>query len=874
MPSSYSSNRGSNPGSALLQDMLREKKAQTQRTHKPYDSASQSNVRKNGPDDGNIQSSPLASVTGRERSGASGRRNSGAPKEMGLREMEEHISKINKQNFDLKLELFHRRQRNEELEVKVEKMDTLETDNQELQSINEDLLLELEKRDVAVQEAVNLICELEAKIEEMGEADSYFKQRSRTPELRGGDSVPASPSSTKSKSNDLGTPPQTKGPNMDLEGQARAGDSPPHIGSLSPTASNPARRVPSFLRDTKKSTNVLRSLYVNDGKQTQGNLSSHSLARPGSMFSGEDEDEDYIDRQMLNSPRLSVLSESGFSSIYGSPKERSLSPAQNLDAHVSQQPLKDSQSPRNDQREERLQDWLEGSDRPSTPPRQKSRVGLNDQFSSIDQVLERTPSNSNGQQPENTKPGEPRPRQERSPEKHIRKGDRERQRRPSSPAFGGPMFGGGVLPPTPDTMSTGTVAASSSTPSIVTEKSLLDGTPYPAKAFSALMPTGRPSTSDSSLTSNFGTALVYNQGRSSPHAPSSESRSPKAEQRLVRPSLTTSVTDSMFNAEDYSPAQACRTFSYPSPARRTRRGSSQLSPVSSKGSNPLSERTATLSPRDHTSASSATATPRKRSPRNTQQGSPTATRDNSTPRPMSTETQREASLDGTRASTLRSKTAKISLTPSQTTQKSIASRLFRRSNSQTVQKPPQPSSSPARPPIAHARQPRPTSLYGSSPVYARPGTADNDESVKPSFLPKSLRRHSAVLDGGDVWSASLHHILISELLHRKSTSANNISDIDHREPRPPRPSTTANIDHREYRPPRTSTTANIHHRQHRPPRTSTTANIDHQSPASLHHILISELLHRKSTSANNISDIDHREHRPPISNFSAPYTYF
>ena len=732
MPASYDSNRGSNPGSVLLQDMLREKKAQTQRTHKPYDSASQSNGRRNGLDDRNLQSSPLASVTGRERSGASGRRNSGVPKEMGLREMEEHISKINKQNFDLKLELFHRRQRNEELEAKVEKMDTLETDNQELQSINEDLLLELEKRDVAVQEAVNLICELEGKIEEMGEADSYFRQRGRTPEPGGESSIPASPSSTKSKSNNLGTSPQTTGPNMDVKGQARAGDSPPRIGSLSPTISKSARRVPSFLRDTKKSTNVLRSLYVNDGKQTQGNLSSHSLAHPGSMFSGEDEDEDYIDRQMLNSPRLSVLSESGFSSIYGSPKERSLSPAQNLDARVSRQSPKDSQSPRDDQREERLQDWLDESNRPSTPPRQKSRVGLNDQFSSIDQVLEKTPSEVNGQQPENTQRGEPKPRQERTPEKHVRKGQRERQRRPSSPAFGGPMFGGGVLPPTPDTMSTGTVAASSSTPSIVTEQSLLDGTPYPAKAFSALMPTGRPSTSDSSLASNFGTALVYNQGRNSPHAPSSESRSPKAEQRAIRPSLTTSVTESMFNADDYSPAQASRTFSYPSPVRRTRHGSSQLSPVSSKGSNPLSERTATLSPRDHTSVSSATATPRKRSPGNTQQGSPTPIRDNSTPRPMSTETQREASLDVTRASSLRSKMAKISLTPSQSTQKSIASRLFRRSNSQTVQKPPQITSSPARPPLAHARRPRPTSLYGSSPIYGQnPSVIHNHELSPP-----------------------------------------------------------------------------------------------------------------------------------------------
>lgn len=633
--------------------------------------------------------------------------------------MKQHISKINKQNFDLKLELFHRRQRNGELEAKLEKTETLENDNQELQSINEDLLLELEKRDIAIQEAVDLICELEAKIEEMGAAESYFRQRGRTPELEQGNSVPASPLSTKSRSKDLGTPPQTNGHNVDMEDQARLGLSSPRIGPPSPTPSNSSRRVPSFLRDTKKSTNMLRSLYLNDASQTQGNPSSISLARPGSMFSGEEEDDDYIDRQMLNSPRLSILSESGFSSIYGRPKERSLSPAQNLDAHVPQQSPKDNQSPRNNQREERLQNWLEERNRPSTPPRQKSRVGLNDQFSSIDQVLKKVPGSPNGQQPEKSQCGEPRPCQERTPEKPTRNQTRERQSRPSSPAFGGPMFGGGLLPPTPDTMSTATVAANSSTPSIVTEKSLLDGTPYPAKGFSALMPTTRPRTSDSNIASNFGTALVYNQGHTSPQASPPKSRSPRAEQRLVRPSLTTSATEIMFDADCYSRTRASRTISYPSPTSRTRRGSNQLSPVSSKGSNPLSDKTPTLSSRDNTSASSATATPRRRFPGDTNQCSPTAIRDTSTPTPISADLQPEASRDITRASSLRSKMAKMSLTPSQSTQKSVASRLFRRSNSQNIQNPHQTTSSPSRPPVAHARLPRPSSLYGSGPVYGQ-----------------------------------------------------------------------------------------------------------------------------------------------------------
>ena len=89
MASSDDTKRGSNPGSVLLQDMLREKKAQTQRIQKTYDPGSQLNGRRNGVEDRNIQSSPHASTSSRDRSGASGRRSSGPPKVMGLKEMEE-----------------------------------------------------------------------------------------------------------------------------------------------------------------------------------------------------------------------------------------------------------------------------------------------------------------------------------------------------------------------------------------------------------------------------------------------------------------------------------------------------------------------------------------------------------------------------------------------------------------------------------------------------------------------------------------------------------------------------------------------------------------------------------------------------------------
>ena len=72
-----------------------------------------------------------------------------------------YITKTDKQLFDLKLELFHGRQRAESLESQLEKMKVLETENEEIQKTNEELFRELEQRDTAIREAVNMICGLE-----------------------------------------------------------------------------------------------------------------------------------------------------------------------------------------------------------------------------------------------------------------------------------------------------------------------------------------------------------------------------------------------------------------------------------------------------------------------------------------------------------------------------------------------------------------------------------------------------------------------------------------------------------------------------------------------------------------------------------------
>lgn len=83
--------------STLLQDLLREKKAESRRLSRKLDADSQSSsAASHGIDPREVQSSPLAPVGGRSENPKSSRRVSGMPtrsismpKEMGVREIEE-----------------------------------------------------------------------------------------------------------------------------------------------------------------------------------------------------------------------------------------------------------------------------------------------------------------------------------------------------------------------------------------------------------------------------------------------------------------------------------------------------------------------------------------------------------------------------------------------------------------------------------------------------------------------------------------------------------------------------------------------------------------------------------------------------------------
>ncbi|PSR76030.1 hypothetical protein BD289DRAFT_378936, partial [Coniella lustricola] len=72
------------------------------------------------------------------------------------------MTALHKQNFDLKLELFHRRERQTVLDERIE---ALEAERMQAKQSRMDLIRELEQRDKAIEEAVEMIVALEARID-------------------------------------------------------------------------------------------------------------------------------------------------------------------------------------------------------------------------------------------------------------------------------------------------------------------------------------------------------------------------------------------------------------------------------------------------------------------------------------------------------------------------------------------------------------------------------------------------------------------------------------------------------------------------------------------------------------------------------------
>ena len=373
---------------------------------------------------------------------------------LGARELDKHLDRVSKMNFDLKMEVFHCRERmnslqqensrltahNEMLEntaTRAERLarerDQLAQDRQTLISLNEDMVKELEKRDEAVKEAVSIICDLEEKVETLEQ--SSLPQTSRLPHTPSPNGNPAKHRNLPAPKNlELLSPTSTMG-----------------MGHLptSKLSTVPQKRVPSFMCEKKPSTNALRSVYLEPSAQLR------AVKSYASILSREDESP-HMDP--LDSPQLSVLSESSFPSIY-SPRKRA--EEQDDDEQGISQPeierhaLSQTSYDRYRSDNSRIDEWVKSRIPRDAPPAQqpqpRSRQTSSElHYQSLDDPSMYTPLKgpfNENSAPVCTKRSPPRPT-------HMRN---------TVSSADGQSYRPGLLPPTPESASTRLLRQSYST---------------------------------------------------------------------------------------------------------------------------------------------------------------------------------------------------------------------------------------------------------------------------------------------------------------------------------------------------------------------------------------------------------------------------
>lgn len=462
----------------------------------------------------------------------------------GARELDEQMDRLTKQNFDLKLELDHRRENQAKLQAEIESMratveraERLEDEHEELMRINSLLVEELEKRDRAIQEAADIICDLEEKVEDYEESRAVETR----PSTAHADSGYAGTETHEQMV--LSSPPEVAINPPPRQTTAAATSASGRLNSAV-QAQTPARprREPAFLTEQKPSTTALRSVYLDAGKGLHPVTSFNSiLSKRASTI-----DENALAEEVLNSPRLSALSESSFPSIYG----------------------------KKDDTPEKY-DWeeLPESTRPygSAHSRQDSISRVNQWIEDRETMVE-TPSKSNRiSSPVQTTTVLPTPRLLRRPAESsmqslssaaasARSGLMER---PAStkpfPAIGGrtkhvpmtptavdaPTFADPMFPPTPESVSTRMLRPSRS--SIVGERSLPVVNPAQVRSYAPIQP--RPSVAQRPMQSSVDGEVVYNSN-ANPRAVDHNS----IQTTLDRAAMD--VEDSESDADDYYSAES------------------------------------------------------------------------------------------------------------------------------------------------------------------------------------------------------------------------------------------------------------------------------------------------------------------------------
>lgn len=265
-------------------------------------------------------------VTSNSRAQSSRTTVSSHTRDLGARQAEQQIEKLSKENFDLKLELYHRRHKYTELEKRLQTLEaagsevdrlqeenqSLRSDNADLHQINSDATAVIDHQEEAIDEAVVKIIELEELVrrlqqqhpaantvpllkvpKERGQTAAKAQENSRT--VREDETHPQEPPQARVEKHD--EVPDVQTPGTVKERSDSDPDQPPH--------------VPAFLRSREPSTSALRAIFM-EGETLVREIPSHA-----SLVSSPSRKDFTSYDGSPRSPQLSVLSESDFKSIYG-----------------------------------------------------------------------------------------------------------------------------------------------------------------------------------------------------------------------------------------------------------------------------------------------------------------------------------------------------------------------------------------------------------------------------------------------------------------------------------------------------------------------------------------------------------------------------
>ncbi|EGP88842.1 uncharacterized protein MYCGRDRAFT_108644 [Zymoseptoria tritici IPO323] len=435
---------------------------------------------------------PSARVSDLGHSNSSGRRRA-----LGTRDLDDQLDRLNKQNFALKLEIDHRRDHTHKLQgelnamrEQVERAERMEEEHAELLRINSQLVEELEKRDKAVEEAMDIICDLEERVHYVEEADSVTRPSTAHADSGYAGTELHDQDSPTNKFNAHARTPQIKLREPSLPASAASQKLQGLLIDQTPV--RPKRR-PNILSQQKPSTQALRSVFLENARELHPVKSFQSLlSRQESRLDDEADD-------TLSSPRLSVLSESSFPSIY-SPKQN-VSPdhfawenTAEEDYHAS--PTRSPLHPRQDSIK-RVSQWMSEHNADSLTPSKSNTISKPLQQDA--ETCMPPPSIPRPVAPEShyqslndalaavsMKPSIISGDRSSSGESHDKLKRRPHHGLPRHFGHAGMSHGEPLLPPTPDSVSTRMLRNSRS--SILDGRSLLDLTPAPVKGFDALEP--------------------------------------------------------------------------------------------------------------------------------------------------------------------------------------------------------------------------------------------------------------------------------------------------------------------------------------------------------------------------------------------------